>query len=103
MTTENCIYALRPNIIKRLEKPISKLKGDHLHLLKRISETISRKNGASAIIMRALSDALFKVCAEDLERAVQALREQGMDEHQIAVQKKMYWKQSILKHCRRGG
>ena len=98
---EEYLVTLDDKIKERLNKPPSKVKGDHLHCFKNIGDSMKKKNGAHAAFMRSLSDCLFMVSKVDIEEAEQALRSQGMNDREIAVQKKLYWKKRFLKHCRR--
>jgi hypothetical protein len=95
------VATLEDSIIKRLNKPPSNIKGDHLHCFKNLGDSMKKKNGAHAAFMRGISDCMFMVSSSDLESADQALRTCGMDEKEIALQKKIHWKKKFLKHCRR--
>jgi hypothetical protein len=95
------LATLEDNIIKRLDRPPSKIKGDHLHCFKNLGDSMKKKNGAHAAFMRGLSDCFFMISKSDLESAEQALRAQGLDGQQIALQKKLYWRNRFLRHCRR--
>ena len=88
-------------ILSRLNRPPSNVKGDPLHCFKILGDSMKKKNGAHAAFMRGVSDALYMISKFDLESAEQALRAQGMNDHQIEVQKKLFWKKRFLKHCRR--
>ena len=92
---------LHRNIVKRLNKPPSNVKGDHLHCFKNLGDSMKKKNGAHATFMRGLSDCFFMVSKEDVECVENTLRSQGMNESKIALQKKLFWKKKFLSHCRR--
>ena len=98
---EEYIATLEDNIIKRLNRPPSKVKGDHLHCFKNLGDSMKKRNGGHAAFMRGLSDCFFMISKTDLESAEQALIAQGFDGQQIAVQKKLYWRNRFLRHCRR--
>jgi hypothetical protein len=91
------IAVLDESILKRLNKPPSNIKGDHLHCFKNLGDSMKKKNGAHATFMRGLSDCFFMVSKMDVE----CVRSQGMDETQISLQKKLFWKKRFLSHCRR--
>ena len=95
------IATLDDSILKRLNKPPSNIKGDHLHCFKNLGDSMKKKNGAHAIFMRGLSDCFFMVSKVDVECVEQTLRSQGMNESQISLQKKLFWKKRFLSHCRR--
>jgi hypothetical protein len=56
---------------------------------------MKKKNGAHATFMRGLSDCFFMVSKTDVEYVEQTLRSQGMDEAQISLQKKLFWKKNF--------
>jgi hypothetical protein len=72
------LATLEDNIIKRLDRPPSKIKGDHLHCFKNLGDSMKKKNGAHAAFMRGLSDCFFMISKSDLESAEQALGHKGL-------------------------
>lgn len=49
---DESVVSLEENILKRLKKSPSKIKGDHLHCFKNLGDSMKKKNGAHATFMR---------------------------------------------------
>ena len=62
---------------------------------------MKKGNGAFAAFMRGISDCSLMVSKEDLATVEQVMRSEGMDESQIAIQKKFNYKKRFLRYCRR--
>lgn len=98
---QSYMATLDESILKRLHKSPSSVKGDHLHCFKNLGDSMKKKNGAHATFMRGLSDSFFMVSRMDVECVEQSMRAQGLNDTEIAIKKKYFWKKKFLSHCRR--